>query len=281
MPSIESFLFFLQKHPLYFSYQDQILEILSANFDRRYIEIVTQIETLCPALVQRTINTIQKMGDPFPNKNFVRIKFGDPDYPQEFVRLIDPPLVISILGKKIWQNEKISIVGSRMPSQKTLWWIAKELHTILARENVISVSGGAIGVDQIVHQTSINLNRPTIAILPSGLGVLYPRSFSDMARVILETGGCLLSEFADEAVVKKYHFSYRNRLIAALGKFAIIVEAREKSGSMITAHRALELGKEVFVVPGHPLEECFRGSIELLKLGAHIITRADDIDYWF
>lgn len=144
----------------------------------------------------------------------------------------------------------------------------------------VSVSGGAIGVDQITHQTSVDLKLPTIAILPSGLKQLYPQRFSHYVDAIIKNKGCVLSEFPDGQIVFKHHFSFRNRLIAALGKVSVIVEAREKSGTLITAHRALEMGKDVFVVPGHPLDDNFKGSLSLLKLGAHILTEAHDINYW-
>lgn len=101
-----------------------------------------------------------------------------------------------------------------------------------------------------------------------------------MSRKIIETGGCLLSEFSDDLNVRKHHFSFRNRLIASLGKVSIVVEAREKSGTLITAHRALEMGRDIFVVPGHPLDDSFRGSLQLLKLGAHLLTESDDLSFW-
>lgn len=280
MSLLSKFLFFLQKQSLYFKYQDQILEILVSNPEWGLPEFSSFLQSMDSALDQQTHQAMRSEPNPFTEAHIERIKYGDADYPEEFTRLVDPPLVFSIWGQRIWKHEKIAIVGSRLPSQKSLWWLSKELSLVLSRPNVISVSGGAIGVDQLVHQSSISLKRPTVAILPSGLKDIYPRSFAAMSSSVLDNGGCLLSEFADSQSVRKHHFSYRNRLIAALGKFSIIVEAREKSGSLITAHRALEMGKDVFVVPGHPLDDSFRGSLSLLKMGAHIITHADDIDYW-
>lgn len=280
MPSIYAFLFFLQKQNLYFQFQDSVLEILTLNSDLTYDQLVRRIKSLNSQLASDTIEALESGPYPFTDTSFFRIKFGDSDYPKEFYCLSDPPLVFSFLGEKVWLKEKIAIVGSRLPSQKSLWWLSKELNKVLIRDRLVSVSGGALGVDQLVHQASIDLKLPTIAILPSGLKNIYPKSFASMVPVVLKNGGCLISEFADTQVVMKYHFSYRNRLIAALGKLVVIVEAREKSGSLITAHRALEMGKDIFVIPGHPLDENFRGSLQLLKMGAHIITEAIDLDYW-
>ncbi len=230
-------------------------------------------------LLEKTLEKMASQPSPFVSPSVQRIKYGDLSYPFEFTQLQDPPLVISVRGAPIWNVQKLAIVGSRRPSQKSLWWLSMELKSILSKNEVVSVSGGAIGVDQLIHRASIELKRPTIAILPSGLSDIYPKSFQAASEDVVKFGGCLISEFADLQSVRTYHFSHRNRLIAALGKVSIIVEAREKSGSLITAHRALELGKDVLVVPGHPLDDSFRGSLQLLKMGAHIISHADDLEY--
>lgn len=280
MSPIYPFLFFLSKQDLYFRHQDSILEILSRHPDNTYEAIVKDIEVLSGELVFKTLEMLQTEPSPFVELRLKRLRYGEANYPVEFTQLVDPPIVFSFLGEPIWVREKIAIVGSRQPSQKTLWWLRKELGSVLSQYGLVSVSGGAIGVDQLAHQASIDLKMPTIAVLPSGIGNLYPKSFQSMSQNILKHGGCLISEFSDDLAVRKHHFSYRNRLIASLGKVSVVVEAREKSGTLITAHRALEMGKDIFVVPGHPLDDSFRGSLQLLKLGAHLMTDSDDLSYW-
>lgn len=235
---------------------------------------------LNPLMALSALVKMQTEPSPFVDPTIQRLRYGELDYPEEFKLLVDPPLVFSYIGEAVWKQNKIAIVGSRRPSQKTLWWLRKELREMLDSHQLVSVSGGAIGVDQLVHQASVDLKMPTIAILPSGIGNLYPKSFTPLVKNILSHGGCLLSEFEDQLGVYRHHFSYRNRLIAALGKVTVIVEAREKSGTLITAHRALEMGKDLFVVPGHPLDESFLGSLQVLKMGAHMLTSADDLNYW-
>jgi DNA processing protein len=280
MSPIYSFLFFLSKHDSFFRYQDRILDILNQFKTNDYPLIKKEIEKLNPDLVFGTVLLMQTQPAPFEDERVNRLRYGEVIYPEEFKLLVDPPLVFSYLGQPIWTQDKIAIVGSRHPSQKTLWWLRKELGTVLSKYNLVSVSGGAIGVDQLAHQTSVDLKMPTIAILPSGIRNIYPKNFTSLSEDILNNGGCLLSEFQDQLSVYKHHFSHRNRLIAALGKVSIIVEAREKSGTSMTAHRALEMGKDLFVVPGHPLDESFHGSLQLLKMGAHIMTESADLSYW-
>lgn len=280
MSPIYPFLFFLSKHKLFFHYQDRVLDVLLRHPSNNYGIIKKEIEALNPELVFDTFALLRTEQQPFIDGPICRLRFGEPDYPVEFTQLVDPPLVFSYVGQPIWKQDKIAIVGSRHPSQKTLWWLRKELGTVLSKYNLVSVSGGAIGVDQLAHQASVDLKMPTIAILPSGISNMYPKNFTSLSEDILKYGGCIVSEFQDQLSVYRHHFSHRNRLIAALGKVSIIVEARAKSGTAITAHRALELGKDLFVVPGHPLDESFHGSLQLLKMGAHVMTESSDLSYW-
>ncbi|MBL7545839.1 MAG: DNA-protecting protein DprA [Bdellovibrionaceae bacterium] len=280
MISLYDFLFFLQKQSFYFRRQDQILTLLTQLTMADPKKILDEIQKIDPDLYQQTCSEVQRNAQFETRSSVNRVRYGEPDYPIEFTFLIDPPLVFSYIGTPVWKREKIAVVGSRQPSQKSIWWLRRELSSLLSLSEFVTVSGGAIGVDQWVHQASVDLKLPTIAILPSGLNQLYPHSFVPLVEPILATGGCVLSEFADDQTVKKHHFCHRNRLIAGLGKVSLIVEAREKSGTLITAHRALEMGKDVFVVPGHPLDDSFKGSLSLLKLGAHIMTAADDVHYW-
>lgn len=254
--------------------------MLSGHPENNYAAILKAIEALDAELVYKTLEAVQMQPAPFVEARLKRLRYGEAKYPCEFMQLIDPPLVFSFLGEPVWEHPKIAIVGSRQPSQKTLWWLRKELGCILSQYDLVSVSGGAIGVDQLVHHASVDLKKPTIAVLPSGLGSMYPKSFQTMSDNILHQGGCILSEFSDDLAVRKHHFSFRNRLIASLGKVLVVVEAREKSGTLITAHRALEIGKDIFIVPGHPLDDNFRGSLQLLKLGAHLITESGDLGFW-
>ena len=208
--------------------------------------------------------------------------WNDKDYPKSFRHLIQPPLVFSFLGSKCWQTKPcISIVGSRDPHPYSLQWMKTELRAFLKEAGVTVVSGGARGVDFMAHSLCMDLGLPTLVVLPSGLKEIYPPSLKKHLPVILESGGCLLSEYDSNFTVRKHLFQHRNRLIAAMNHALLIVEARRQSGTMMTAHLALEIGRPVWVVPGHPLMGSFAGSLELIVHGAQFVRNAEDLKLFF
>ena len=152
-----------------------------------------------------------------------------------------------------------------------------ELRSLIQTSDFRVVSGGAIGVDILSHAISVYENRPTVAILPSGLSNLYPSDFKRLAPALLRSGGVIVSEFESTDAAHKHHFFYRNRLIAALGLVTVVVQAQERSGTFLTVHHALQNGKPVLVVPSHPQLSCFRGNQILLQDGASPVYSGADI----
>ncbi len=124
-------------------------------------------------------------------------------------------------------------------------------------------------------------NTNTVVVVPSGLGCLYPDTLKEWITPVLNQGGCFLSEYAFEQKMHKHLFHHRNRLIAALGKATLLVEARKRSGTLITAHQAIQLGRPLWVVPGHPHDPHFSGSLDLLSEGAVMIRDAQDLSMYF
>lgn len=210
------------------------------------------------------------------------IVYGDTLYPSEFYLMEQAPLILTYIGSASWLGQRcISVVGSREPSEETLEWMEFEFLPYAKKCFPCVVSGGARGVDQLSHQIAIRLQLPTIAILPSGLLDIYPQNLNRMINNILEFGGCLMSEFDLSTAMKKYYFNHRNRLIAALGKMTIIAESKRKSGTMLTARHAVQYGRPLFVVPGHPQNRNFSGSLDLLSEGAALIRDAQDLEMFF
>ncbi len=210
------------------------------------------------------------------------ICWNDPDYPQSFLRLLNPPLIFSLLGKKCWQDRPcISIVGSREPHPYSVSWMKTELRAFLKMFPLSVVSGGARGVDFMAHSLSLDLAQPTLVILPSGVKNLYPTSLNKSLPAILEAGGGVLSEYDSSFEVRKHLFQHRNRLIAAMNHALLIVEAKKQSGTMMTAQLALEMSKPVWVVPGHPLMNSFAGSLELMILGGQMVRNREDLKIFF
>ncbi len=172
---------------------------------------------------------------------------------------------------------RVAIVGSRKVSdygQGVTYKLASEL----ARVGVVVISGLALGTDSIAHRAVVEAGRPTIAVLPAGLGKIYPASHTGLARKILSTGGALVSEYpVEQTGAQKYRFIARNRIIAALSQGVVIPEAAAKSGSLHTAEFALEQGLDVFAVPGNVTSSLSAGTNNLIKFGAHPTTSAEDI----
>ena len=211
--------------------------------------------------------------------NIQWVTYGDDDYPKEFYELHRPPILLTYKGNSCWNNnKKLSVVGSRDPEPYILRWLDIHLTTLLKENNLTVVSGGARGIDQKAHQVSLRTSSPTICLLPSGLKNIYPNNLSLYEESIIEGGGALISQFSPESIMYKGHFHIRNQLIASLGEVSLIAEARKKSGTMITAKRAIELGREVAVLPSFPDSQKNAGGLDLLYDGAHLIRNKEDLE---
>ncbi|WP_413584628.1 DNA-processing protein DprA [Bdellovibrio sp. HCB274] len=210
------------------------------------------------------------------------LSYGESLYPSQCYRMADPPLTLSYRGSPAWMIERsISIVGSREPSAESLRWMEQELALFMELQLPFVVSGGARGVDQKAHSLALRKNCQTAVVLPSGLGEIYPSSLVDWITPVLDQGGCFLSEYDPKQMMHKRLFHHRNRLIAALGSVTLLVEARRRSGTLITAHQAAELSRPVWVVPGHPLDPHFLGGLDLLLDGAQLVRDAQDLSTLF
>lgn len=210
-------------------------------------------------------------------KNIQILTIKDEDYPYLLKQIYDPPSVIYIMGnKKILSQNGIAIVGSRNCSlygQK----IAKYLSYQLAKKGIHIISGLARGIDTFSHMGTLQAKGKTIAVLGSGLDVIYPPENAKLAEKIVESGGCLVSEYIVGTKPLGEHFPARNRIISGLASGVVVVEASEKSGSLITVDFALEQGKNVYAVPGNINSPNSLGTNSLIKQGAKIVTNVEDI----
>lgn len=172
----------------------------------------------------------------------------------------------------------LTIVGSR---KNTMYGkrVLESLIESIKGENIIIVSGLAYGIDSIAHKAALMHNIPTIAIPGSGLSrkVLYPRTHVSLAEELLENDGVLLSEFAEDTSPAPWTFPARNRIMAALSDAILIVEAEEKSGTLITARMALELGRDIGAIPGDVLSSTAKGTNTLIRDGAYSILGSEDL----
>jgi len=204
------------------------------------------------------------------------LQLGDPRYPARLAAIHDPPPFLWVVGKlEALTLPAVAIVGSRAGSPYALE-VATRLGSDLARRGVAVVSGLARGVDSAAHRGALEGSGTTIAVLGSGVDVIYPPEHAELAKNICDCGA-LLSEFPPGTPPLAGHFPQRNRLISGLSLAVVVVEAAEKSGSLITAGFALEQGREVLAVPGNILGGRNRGAHALLRDGAKIVESADDI----
>lgn len=209
---------------------------------------------------------------------------GGPDYPPELLTIPDPPFLLTFRGA--WSQERmnvprLSIVGSRRADSEGTE-IARHFASALAQRGVCIVSGLALGIDGAAHRGAISAAHagstvPTVAVCGNGLMQVYPRAHLSLARELLESGGVLLSQFDPQEPPYPVNFLNRNRIVAALSAATLVIQASDKSGSLVTARHALEYGKELFIVPGSIRDPRYLGSNRLLQHGAHLATGPQDI----
>jgi len=202
--------------------------------------------------------------------------FLDPAYPTRLKMIADPPPLLYIAGALTEQDElAVAIVGSRRATAAGRA-MTEELSHDLAAAGVTVVSGLARGVDAAAHRGALAAQGRTVAVLGCGIDQTYPPEHERLRRQI-EERGALLSEVPVGAPPHSHHFPRRNRIISGLSLGVVITEAAINSGSLITARLAAEQGREVFAVPGFVKEDTSRGTNALLKDGAALIERAQDV----
>jgi DNA processing protein len=173
-------------------------------------------------------------------------------------------------------SDAIAVVGTRAVSSYGRRMTEKFTQTLVENGFTI-VSGLATGVDGIAHQSALKNNGKTIAILGSGLNYVNPVAHTQLYEDIIASGGLVMSEYRPEFTATKYTFPERNRLISGISKGVLVVEAGEKSGSLITANFALEQGRDVFAVPGNLDSSKSAGTNNLIYSGAYLVRSGDDI----
>ncbi len=204
-------------------------------------------------------------------KKIRTVIYIDELYPKELLHLPHPIWVLSAYGEIKILNEKrrIGFVGSRKPDPVSYKWIEHSFKQL--DPSVVVVSGGAIGVDQWVHKNGALNSLKGICVLPVGILNMYPQSLKALYESHLKKDVLFLSQFHPKQQVSKRLFHPRNYLLSALSQKVVIVQAQRKSGTMVTAKFAAELGKDVYVVPHHPFQKSFNGNTYLLDEGAHQI----------
>jgi DNA processing protein len=221
-----------------------------------------------PSAAAREIDRLGQMG--------AHLRFVDTDgYPALLGLLEDAPPVIAVQGDcRLLDRRAVALVGGRNASANGQR-LAETLAAGIAAAGLVVVSGMARGIDAAAHQGALPSGR-TVAVIAGGLDCPYPPEHTDLQRQIAE-GGAVVAEAPLGTTPQSRHFPRRNRIIAGLVLGVVVVEAAQRSGSLITARLAQEAGRELFAVPGSPLDPRARGANDLLREGAHLTETAADV----
>lgn len=241
----------------------QLSKLVSAN-------IATQLCAGIPACVQASLDWL-KLSD----QNHI-ITLADEHYPKRLLEIIDPPPVLYAKGQLKWLNTpSLAVVGSRHATpqgEKNAEAFSKEL----TLNGYTVISGMALGIDGAAHRGALQGNGATIAVVGTGLDIVYPAKHRSLAHQIAEVG-LILSEFVIGTPSITANFPKRNRIISGLSQGCLVVEANIQSGSLITAKLATEQGREVFAIPGSIHSPVSKGCHQLIKQGAKLVDGVQDI----
>lgn len=196
--------------------------------------------------------------------------------PNRLRELPDPPLALFAIGNVDLLNDPmVAMVGSRHPTPAGRR-MTEQIASGLAQAGVSVVSGMALGIDGVAHQAVLDVGGSTVAVMGCGLDTIYPARHRGLFEEIANQG-CILSEYPLGVSVSRYTFPQRNRLVSGLSLGSVIIEAAERSGTLITARLAMEQNRSVMVVPGSPLSRQYKGSHELIQQGACLVTSAEEV----
>ena len=218
--------------------------------------------------------SIKNIESYFNDEDVNAITILDENFPKCLLQIPDPPLILYYQGdiSLLKEDNLLGVVGTRKPSAYGRSVTEKFVSELVKKGNIITVSGLAYGIDSLVARTTLDSNGKTIAVLGGGVKQIYPTSNTSLAAEIVKTGGLVISEYFPTLRPTQYTFPERNRIISGASKGVLIIEAGEKSGSLITANFAIEQGKELFIVPGNITSENSLGSNSLIEELPHAFT---------
>lgn len=246
---------------------DTANRVMAGVFTRRQIE---RLETVKITEAENAVSLCEKNG-------WNIVTPADREYPAGLRKISDMPLVLYVDGDITCLRGKvmIGVVGTRKPCGESVA-VARRICSDLARAGAVVVSGGALGIDSAAHESAMNAGGKTVCVLGCGLGCDYLRDNEPMRREI-SRNGALVTEYPPLAAASRTTFPIRNRIISGMSHGVLVVEAGEKSGSLITAKRANEQGRDVFSIPGSVLTTAYSGANNLIRDGAKAVTCARDI----
>jgi DNA processing protein len=219
--------------------------------------------------IERQLDQLQRLGAEV-------ISLSDPRYPVLLQTIYDPPPILYVLGEvELLQQAQIGMVGSRKASPAGMR-AASQLSADCVRAGLHVCSGLAVGIDQAAHRGALDAGGKTVAVMATGLDVIYPARHRELASELVQSGA-LVSEFPPGSRPLRHRFPQRNRIISGLSLGVLIVEAALRSGSLITARTAMEQGREVFALPWSMYHPSGRGALDLIRDGVKMVLGVEDI----
>ena len=220
---------------------------------------------------------LEKYEEYMKKNNIELIHIHDEDYPKKLYDIYDKPIVLYIKGnKKILNDFSLAVIGCRQYS-KYGEYVANNISYEIAKNGITTISGLARGIDSMAHKSTLKANGKTIAVIGGPLDNIYPAENINLANEIVKSGGIIISEYIIGSKIKKSNFPARNRIISGMSDGVVVIEAKKRSGTMITVDFALEQGKEVFAIPGNITSSNSEGTNSLIKQGAKCVTSINDI----
>lgn len=254
----------------------------SAVFDAGTEDLLA-VEGMTPRLVTRLRQAAQPTERASQRELDQALRMGcqivtqtDAHYPELLFQIADPPPYLYVIGDTAAFKACVAMVGSRHATSYGLT-TTRRLSADIARQGITVVSGLARGIDTAAHEGALQGGGRTVAVLGSGLSRIYPQENRNLCRRIADGGGAVISEFPLEAGPDAHHFPQRNRIISGMSLGTVVVEATQRSGSLITARLALEQNREVFAIPGSVNSFKSMGTHALIKEGAKLVTHVGDI----
>jgi DNA processing protein len=229
------------------------------------------------------LTTARKRLDPTPIIELCKrsgidiIPLADERYPKQLRTIADPPPILYVQGTLLPSDAfSIAVIGTRRCTHYGRR-LTERLTSALVQKGFSIISGLALGIDGTAHRTALTSGGRTVAVLGSGLHKIYPPEHEPLARQIIESGGCVMSEYPPLHPSAKWTFPQRNRIVTGLSLGVLVIEAPVRSGAMISARLAGEQGRDIFVVPGSVESVTSSGCHQLIREGAYLTESADDI----
>lgn len=226
---------------------------------------------LAPAARDETDRTMESL----EQQHMDVITLADESYPQLLKNICDPPVCLYVKGRILNEEPCVGVVGSRKASGYGIS-AAKKISSELSQYNICVVSGMARGIDTAAHLGALSAGGRTIAVFGCGLDIVYPPENKKLMERIIESGAAV-SEYPPGVLPAPHHFPIRNRIVSGMSVGILVVEAGEKSGSLITAQLALEQGRDVYALPGNVISINSKGTNKLIQDGAKLVTSVEDI----